>query len=65
MKKYEDLCMGITSLNLTNYWRRMVLSVSIIEIFNWNIEIFQFLNGISPQIMNKVFQVKLPALNYI
>ena len=25
------------------------------------IEIFRFLNGLSPQIMNKVFQVKLPA----
>ena len=29
------------------------------------IEIFKFLNGLSPQIMNEVFQVKSPALYYL
>ena len=38
----------------------MVFSVSIIEIFkHWlAIEMFKFLNGLSPPIVNKVFQVK-------
>ena len=29
------------------------------------IEIFKFLNGLSPQIMNEVFQVKSPAPYYL
>ena len=29
------------------------------------IEIFKFLDGLSPQIMNDVFQVKSPALYYL
>ena len=29
------------------------------------IEIFRFLNGLSPQIMNKIFQVKSPAPYYL
>ena len=29
------------------------------------IEIFKFLNGLSPQIMNEVFQVKSPASYYL
>ena len=41
----------------------MVFSVSIIEIFkHWlAIEMFKFLNGLSPPIVNKVFQVKQSA----
>ena len=30
-----------------------------------DIEIFKFLNGLSPQIMNEVFQVKSPVLYYL
>ena len=60
--------MEIISLNLMNYWRRIVLSVFIIEIFvSWlklSIEMFKFLNWLSPQIMNDVFQVKSPATYY-
>ena len=29
------------------------------------IEVFKFLNGISPQVMNEVFQVKSPAPYYL
>ena len=42
MKKHEELCMEIISLNLMNYWKRIVLSVFIIEIFKrW---LFEYLN---------------------
>ena len=49
----------------------MALSVSI-SIFSlsrniqtFTIEIFKFWNGLSPQIMNEVFQVKSPAPYYL
>ena len=66
MKKHEELCMGIISQNLMNYWRRMVLSVFIIKIFKRRLlKCLKFLNGLSPQIMNEIFQVKSPAPYYL
>ena len=56
--------MEIISLNLMNYWRRIVLSVFIIEIFKRWLLRFKLLNGLSPQIMN-VFQIKSPAPYYL
>ena len=54
--------MEIIILNLMNYWRKIVLSIFIIEIFKrWLLKCFNLLNGLSPQIMNEVFQVKSPA----
>ena len=45
-----------------NLWKKMVLSVHR-NIQTLAIEIFTFLNGLSPPIMNEVFQVK-PSASY-
>ena len=61
----KELCVGIISLNLMNYWRKMALSVSIIEIFKrWLLKYSSFI-GLSPQIMTEVFQIKSPAPYYL
>ena len=57
---YEDL-----SLNLMNYWRRISFSIHHRNIQTLTIEIFKFLNGLSPEIMNDVFQVKSRAPYYL
>ena len=49
-----------------NYWRRIVFfSIHHRNIQTLAIEIFKFLNGLSSQIMNDVFQVKSPAPYYL
>ena len=61
----KELCVGIISLNLMNYWRKMALSVSVIEIFKrWLLKYSSFI-GLSPQIMTEVFQIKSPAPYYL
>ena len=53
--------MEIVSLNLMNYF----FNIHHSNIQTLAIEIFKFLDGLSPQIMNDVFQVKSPALYYL
>ena len=53
--------MGIMSLNLMNYCS---FSIHHRNIQKLAIEILKFLNGLSPQIMNEVFQVKSSAPYY-
>ena len=66
MKKHLELCMEVISMeviNLMNYWKRTVLSVFITETFKrW---LLKFFNGLSQQVMNEVFQVKLPTPYYL
>ena len=62
MKKHQELCMEMISLNLMNYWRKIYIHTNIQTLV---IQIFKLLNGLSPQIMKDVFQVKSPAPYYL
>ena len=59
------MCTGIMSLSLMNYLRRWLfqyLSKKYLNVSYWNI---QFLNRLSSQIINKVFQVKFSGPHFL